>query len=76
MAWQERWGEGAEGRAGLRSLWERATTAGMWPACCRSPVKQQADQQPGNNMWKGYECGPGRRVAAWGPRWLTAVYLR
>lgn len=70
-----RGGKGAEGRTGLRSLREGATTAGMRPACCPSPVKQHADQQSGNNMWKGYERGPRRRVAAWGPPCLKGVYL-
>lgn len=28
-------------------------TTGTWPACRRSPVKQRADQQLENHLWKG-----------------------
>lgn len=65
-------GEGAGAGPGHGCPRRGPSTAGMWPACCRSPVKQQADQQLENNMWKGYDRSPGRR---WGPPRLKGVYL-
>lgn len=59
--------------AGARG--EGPPTTGTWPACRRSPVKQRADQQLENHLWKGAIAALEERGPAWGPPRLTGVCL-
>lgn len=46
-------GEGAGPGPGRGCPGRGPPTTGTWPACRRSPVKQLADQQLENHLWKG-----------------------